>query len=54
MMAHLASLLFEVSPIDPISFAGACAVLLLVATLAADLPARRASRIDAAGALRTD
>jgi predicted permease len=50
----IASLLFQVSPNDPISIAGACAVLLAVAAIAAYLPAQRASRIDAALALRAD
>jgi putative ABC transport system permease protein len=47
-----ASLLFEVSPRDPAAFAGAVAVLGVVATIAAFLPARRASRIDPAQVLR--
>jgi putative ABC transport system permease protein len=47
-----APLLFEVSPRDPVAFTGAVAILVLVATCAAFLPARRASRIDPAEVLR--
>jgi ABC-type antimicrobial peptide transport system permease subunit len=47
-----AALLFEVSPHDPVAFTGAVAVLAVVATSAAFLPARRASRIDPAEVLR--
>ena len=50
----LQSLLFDVSPNDPVALAGACGVLLAVALLAAYLPARRASRIDPARALQAD
>jgi putative ABC transport system permease protein len=48
----LASLLHGVSRLDPWSFAGAAAAILLLATTAAWRPARRASRIDPAVALR--
>jgi putative ABC transport system permease protein len=50
----LGSLLYQVSPADPITLAFACAVLLVVAGVAAYLPARRATRIDPIAALRTD
>jgi predicted permease len=50
----LSSLLFQVSPTDPVSLGGACLVLMLVAALAAYLPARRATRIDPVQALRAD
>ncbi len=49
-----ASLLFEISPTDPIALLGACAVLLAVALIAAFLPAYHASRIDPIRALRTE
>ena len=50
----LASLLFGVTPRDPLVFAQAALVLLVSAALAAALPARRAASIDPARALRTD
>ncbi|GAB5560941.1 MAG: ABC transporter permease [Synoicihabitans sp.] len=50
----LTHLLFEVRPIDPISFLAALAVLLVIAILACALPARRATRIDPAIALRDE
>ncbi|HTA74528.1 MAG TPA: ABC transporter permease [Gemmatimonadaceae bacterium] len=48
----LASLLFEVSPTDPVALFGACGVLLVVAAIAAYLPASHASRVDPARALQ--
>ncbi len=50
----LASLLFGVSPTDPVALAGAAAVLLVTAVAASWLPARRAARLDPAIALRGD
>jgi predicted permease len=48
----LTSLLYGVETSDPLSMAGAVAVLLIVGMLAAFLPARRASLTDPATALR--
>ncbi|MEO8361236.1 MAG: FtsX-like permease family protein [Vicinamibacteria bacterium] len=48
------SLVFGVSPEDPLSFAAAAAGLSLVALLASYAPARRASRTDPVAALRAD
>lgn len=50
----LGSLLYQVSPADPITLAFACVVLLVIAGVAAYLPARRATRIDPIVALRAD
>ena len=50
----LESLLYQVSPTDPPTFAVGLAVLSVVAVLAAALPARRAARTDPMVALRTD
>jgi predicted permease len=48
----LRAFLFGVTPMDPMALAGACAMLLLAALLAAYVPARRASAVDPIVALR--
>jgi putative ABC transport system permease protein len=50
----LASLLFQVSAINPLIFSFASAVLVGMAILASFLPARRATRIDPMQALRAE
>jgi ABC-type antimicrobial peptide transport system permease subunit len=50
----LRSLLFEISPADPIALGGACVTLLCVAVIAAYIPARYASRVDPARVLQAD
>jgi putative ABC transport system permease protein len=50
----LRGFLFGVTAGDPLTLSGATAVLLLTAMLASWLPARRAARVDPAGALRAE
>lgn len=53
-MRFLASLLFGVNPLDPVTLVSVCLVLATVALLASYLPARRASRVDPSLVLRSD
>jgi ABC-type antimicrobial peptide transport system permease subunit len=48
------SLLFEVSPLDPVTYAAVAAVLVTSAVLASYLPARRAAAVDPLDALRAE
>jgi predicted permease len=48
----LSTLLFQIKPNDPVTFAGVAALLILVAIVAGVVPARRASRVDPLVALR--
>jgi putative ABC transport system permease protein len=50
----LAGLLFQVKPADPVALGAACLLLGVVAVAAAYLPARRATRVDPAIALRSE
>ena len=50
----MASLLFEIKPADPMTFAGVAILLAAVAALACYLPARRGARTDPMAALRMD
>ncbi len=54
LMRVLGSLLFAVSPTDPVSLGSAAALLLAIALAASYAPARRAARVDPAQALRSD
>jgi ABC-type antimicrobial peptide transport system permease subunit len=47
----LRTMLYEIPPLDPISYGAGAIVLIAVSVLAAFLPARRASRIDPMPAL---
>lgn len=49
---YLRSLLYDVSPTDPLILVGTCAVLLVVALAASWIPARRAAALDPSDALR--
>lgn len=48
----LKTFLFGVSPLDPVTFSSGLILMLIVAFLAAYIPARRATRVDPMVALR--
>lgn len=50
----LRQFLFDVSPTDPATFLAVASILLVAAAMAAGVPARRASRVDPAIALRSE
>jgi putative ABC transport system permease protein len=50
----LTASLYEIQPLDPLTFAIVPGILVAVAILASGLPARRATRVDPIRALRTD
>jgi ABC-type antimicrobial peptide transport system permease subunit len=50
----LGSLLFGVSPRDPLAYSAAVVLVMVVAIVASLGPARRASRVDPVGALRSE
>ncbi|MFA5908907.1 MAG: ABC transporter permease [Vicinamibacterales bacterium] len=54
LMRLLSSLLFGVSPFDPLTYAAVVSSLALVALVATWLPARQATRVDPMSALRAD
>jgi putative ABC transport system permease protein len=50
----IATLLFGVQPLDPVTFASAAALLGITAAIAAAAPALRAARVDPAVTFRND
>ncbi|HWG38450.1 MAG TPA: ABC transporter permease [Terriglobales bacterium] len=50
----IAGLLYGISPLDPVAYGAAAALLVLVALASAYVPARRAARVDPMRALRCD
>jgi putative ABC transport system permease protein len=50
----MSSMLYGVTPTDPVAFAGSAALVILVALAASWIPARRAASIDPMQALRTE
>jgi putative ABC transport system permease protein len=54
LSALVKSLLFEVTPTDPVTFSCVALVLISTAMVASYLPARRAARIDSSQALRSE
>ena len=54
LMRLIRSLLFGTSPLDPLAFAAAAAVLVIAAALASFLPARHAAAVDPVEALKAE
>jgi predicted permease len=50
----MTSLLFDVSPVDPLTYAGVAMLLMTATLLASYIPARRISRVDPAVAMRVE
>jgi predicted permease len=53
-MRLMASLLFHVSPVDPLTYAAVCVTLAATAALASYVPSRRAAAVDPVEALRSE
>jgi ABC-type antimicrobial peptide transport system permease subunit len=54
LMRLMSSLLFAITPVDPVTYLAVCAALTAAAALASYLPSRRAAGIDPAAALRIE
>jgi ABC-type lipoprotein release transport system permease subunit len=50
----LASLLLDVSTVDPVTYVGVCVFFAFVSAAACYVPARRAMRVEPVAALRVD
>jgi ABC-type lipoprotein release transport system permease subunit len=50
----MSSLLFGISPLDPLAYVTALAATIAAAALASYVPARRAAKIDPMNTLRAD
>jgi putative ABC transport system permease protein len=50
----MAKMLYGVQPTDPVTFTGVAGILVLVALLAAGVPARKATHIEPMAALRSE
>jgi ABC-type lipoprotein release transport system permease subunit len=53
-MRLMSSLLFHVSPADPVTYSVVCGGLISTAALASYIPSRRASAVDPVEALRAE
>jgi ABC-type antimicrobial peptide transport system permease subunit len=51
---YLQSMLFELTPLDPLTFIGVAILVVFTGMLASYVPAARASRVDPLVALRHD
>jgi len=54
LTGYLRTLLYEVSPTDPVAFAAMAALLFAIALAASYVPARRAAKVDPMTALRSE
>ena len=53
-MRYLSGMLFGVTPFDPLTFVVVIATFAVVTTVAAVIPARRATKVDPLVALRSE
>jgi len=53
-MRLMSSLLFKVTPVDPVTYGAACLGLIATAALASYLPSRRVAAVDPVEALRAE